>query len=256
MADSEVHMLDHPKDRERGATIVKPSRSMLLVRSTAASLILLLLVGLAHFACVQDTWVEVPPLHPGDMTQTELEAWQSELARIKDALEEINDEHEYRRKEYECDSFSDYTAGELTKRCFIVKRAMSYAFEYPDGRTGLHHWLFIIVEVGGREVWVPVECTPPNGERQKQYECGCCDTLDGPCPGMRIVQFPRVADEAYHALAAGDLQPGQRFDKRYFGNLVVWNVSVTAECGNSPPTDSERLSHQPCPRGEFIIRVR
>jgi hypothetical protein len=242
------------EDREH-LTMVRPRRALLLARSAAASLILILLIGLAYFGCVQDTWVEVHPLHPGDMTETELEAWQVELARINEALQEIDNEHEYRRKEYECDSFSDYTAGELTGRCFIVKRAMSYAFEYPDGRTGLHHWLFIIIEVGDREVWVPVECTPPNGERQKQHECGCCDGPDGRCPGMRMVQFPRVADETYHALAMSVLKQGQRFDSRYFGSIIVWDAIAVLECGTPSPEASEPPPHQPCPRDEFIIWI-
>lgn len=217
--------------------MVKTRRPLYLSYVVAGLLALLLLVGLAQIACVRDTWTEVPPFHPGDMTPAELQAWQAELARINDALEEINDEHEYKRKEYECDSFSDYTAGELTKKCFTVRRAMSYAFVYPDGRTGLHHWLFVIVEVGGREILVPVECTPPNGERQKQYECDCCEGSDSGCAGLRIVQFPRVADAAYHSLVTAELRPGQRFDERYFGSIIVWDVAPTEQCSDSPPPD-------------------
>lgn len=217
--------------------MLKTARGSRLSHCITASLVLLLIAGLAQIACVQDTWIEVPHLHPGDMTLSELEAWQAELGMINDALEEINDEHEYKRKEYECDSFSDYTAGELAGRCFAVRRAMSYTFQYPDGRTGLHHWIFVIVEVGDRELWVPVECTPPNGERQKQYECDCCAEAEDVCARMRIGQFPRIADEAYHSLAIGELKPGQRFDERYFGSIIVWDVAGAAGCEAPMPFD-------------------
>jgi len=220
---------------------------------TAASLIALLLIGLVQPACVRDVWVEVYPLHPGDLTPSQLQAWRVESSRIDEALEGINDQHEYIRREYECDSFSDYTAGELARKCFTVKRAMTYTFEYPDGRRGLHHWLFIVVEVGGRELWVPVECTPPNGERQKQYECDCCDEPGGACPGLRIIQYPRIADEAYHALATGGLKPGQRFDGRYFGSIIVWDVATVPECSDSPSPDREPPVHPPHPADGLVI---
>jgi hypothetical protein len=212
-------------------------------RRLAAGLVLLIAV-LAGAGCVHDTWIEVPTLHPGDMTLSELEAWQMEVARIDDALEEINDEHEYKRREYECDSFSDYTAGELTGRCFVVKRAMSYTFQYPDGRTGLHHWIFVVVEIGSRELWVPVECTPPPGERQKQYGCDGAEA-DGGCQGLRVRQFPMVADEAYHSLLAGELKPGQRFDERYFGSIIVWDVAA-AECTATSPPDRQYGGGRAC----------
>lgn len=218
----------------------------------AASLIVLL-ISFVQTACVRDVWVEVSPLHPGELTPSQLQAWQMESARINQALEEINDQHEYRRKEYECDSFSDYTAGEMATKCFTVKRAMSYTFEYQDGRTGLHHWIFIVVEIGAKEVWVPVECTPPNGERQKQYECDCCDGPSDVCPGGRIVQFPRVADEAYQALTTGDLKPGQRFDSRYFGNIIVWDVATMPECGDCSSPDPEPSYHPLYPTDGLVL---
>lgn len=195
-----------------------------------ASLMVILLAGLVQLACVQDFWVDVSPLHPGDMAPAELEIWQAELARINEALEGINDEHEYKRKEYECDSFSDYTAQELAKECFTVKRAMSYTFEYPDGRTGVHHWLFIVVKAHDTEVWVPVECTPPNGETQKQYESDCCDAPDGQCPTIRIEQLPRIAYEGCGYLATVDPAPDRRFEERYFGSTIIWDVAAAQEC--------------------------
>jgi len=173
------------------------------------------------------------------MTAAERQAWHIELGRIHDALEDINDEHKYRKKEYECDNFSDYTAGELAKKCFTVKRAMSYTFETSDERTGLHHWVFIIVKVGDREVWVPIECTPPDGQRQKQYECDCCDPPDDRCPNVRIDQWPKIADKAYYDLVTGELQSGQRFDERYFGNIIVWDVPIMAQCRDPLPVDSD-----------------
>lgn len=233
--------------------MVKTARPLWLSHCIALSLILLLIIGLAQAACVQDTWIEVPPLHPGDMTSAELEVWQVELGRINDAMEEIDDEHEYKRKEYECDGFSDYSAGELAKRCFRVKRAMSYTFQYPDGRTGPHHWLFVIVEVGDREVWAPVECTPPNGERQKQYECDCCDAPDDGCPGVRIGQFPRMADEAYHGLVTGEVRLGQKFDERYFGNIIVWDVATMPECSDSSSPGRESGGRETCPADRLVV---
>ncbi|MFP3898980.1 MAG: hypothetical protein ACLFVD_06685 [Dehalococcoidia bacterium] len=217
----------------------------------AASLMLVLLTSLFQIACVRDFWVEVPPLHPGDMTAAELDVWQAELGRINGALQEINDEHEYKRKEYECDSFSDYTAQELAKECFTVKRAMSYTFEFPDGRTGVHHWLFVITEVGDREGWVPVECTPPNGERQKQYESDCCDASDGQCPAARIEQFPRVATETYSYLATAEQALGERFDESYFGTIIVWGVTPMPKC-----TENSLMGGGACSPGRAAILAR
>ena len=239
----------HRTEGKEPAAIVHKSGVWPLLRCVGAALVLI--AGLAGVACVQDTWVEVPALHPGDMTPSELEAWQVELGRINDALTEIDDEHEYKRKEYECDSFSDYTAGELAARCFVVKRAMSYTFQYQDGRTGLHHWIFVVVQIVGREVWVPVECTPANGERQKQYGCDGGAGANGGCPSLRVGQLPRVADEAYYSLVASALKSGQRFDERYFGSIIVWDVAT--ECSAPLPTDREPAGGRACPPGNAVV---
>jgi hypothetical protein len=234
-------MLRYRENKQRRG-MVKPSRVVAVSFCIAVCLIVLPMIGLAQLACVQDFWIDVPPLHPGDMTQRGCQAWQVESGRINDALVAINDEHEYERKEYECNDFSDYTAGELAKECLTVKRAMSYSFEYPDGRTGLHHWVFIIVKVDGREVWVPIECTPPNGQRQKQSECDGCDALDDGCADRGTDEWPKIAHEPYYDLVTGELESGQRFDERYFGSIIVWDVATMTECRDPLPVNSGTLS--------------
>jgi len=240
-------MLGHRESNERWR-IIKPSRVVAASFYIAACLVLLPVIGLAQLACVQDFWIDVPPLHPGDMTQRECQAWQVESGKINDALAAINDEHEYKSKEYECNDFSDYTAGELAKKCFTVKRAMSYSFEYPDGGTGLHHWVFIIVKVGDREVWVPIECTPPNGQRQKPSECDGCDPLDDGCADSGTARWPKIAGEPYYDLVTGELESGPSFDERYFGSIIVWNVTTMPECRDPLPVNSDTL-----PAGRLAI---
>jgi len=240
-------MLHHREKNERWG-IIKPSRVVAASFYIAACLVLLPVIGLAQLACVQDFWIEVPALHPGDMTQRECQAWQVESGKINDALAAIDDEHEYKRKEYECNNFSDYTAGELAKECFTVKRAMSYTFEYPDARTGLHHWVFIIVKVGDREVWVPIECTPPNGQRQKPSECDGHDPLDDGCGDSGSDRWPKIARQSYYDLVTGELESGQRFDERYFETIIVWNVTTMTECRDPLPVNSGTL-----PAGRLTI---
>ncbi len=158
----------------------------------------LVLVSCQDWGSSQD----LQPQHPKDLTEQELQEWYEHQDKIEEALEEIDDPHTYKRKEYECNKFSDYTANELAKKGFKVKRAMTEDF---DGE-GQHHWVIIIVKVGDKEIWVPVECTPPEGQKQKQ---------EG-----RLDQWPRIPVQP-------DESGRSKFDKRYFKGVKVKDVNIS-----------------------------
>lgn len=198
--------------------MAEKKRTLWIPHCIAALIILLLMSAFAQVAHGQADWTEknVSPLHPKDMTQTERQEWDKKLDEINKALDEISDPNEYERNEYECNKFSDFTAAKLEEKCFTVKRAMSTEFEFPDGTTGQHHWVFIVTKVDNKEVWVPVECSPPEGQKQKQEE--------------RVDQWPLVAHDKGYFDPEGRLRPGDKFDERYFGKIKVKDVPKTTQC--------------------------
>jgi len=182
-------------------------------------------------AYCQADWKQsnVVHLHPKDMTEQERQQWTDKLKKIEDALEEVSDPNKYEKGKYECNNFSDFTAQQLAAKCFTVKRAKSTKFRFADNTTGEHHWVFIVTKVGNKEVWVPVECSPPEGEKQKGEEWESLQRRDKiRTPGD---QWPKIAyDEGYCDPNTGAPKFGGKFDERYFGNIQIKDVPKPEGC--------------------------
>jgi len=168
-------------------------------------------------------------LHPKDMTEHERRQWTNKLKTIEDALEEVEDQNKYEKGKYECNNFSDFTAQQLAAKCFTVKRAKCTKFRFADNTTGEHHWVFIVTKIGNKEVWIPIECTPPEGERQKG------ETWDSPQRADKVRSpadaWPKVAyDEGRSDLDIPDLGLCDKFDERYFGNIQIKDVPKPEGC--------------------------
>lgn len=200
---------------------------MLGTRNRWRTLVLVLLITAgSQVALGQIGWTDtdLPYLNPADLAEAERRAWDTWLERFNAALDAINDENPYRTGEYECNRFADSTARELQLRGFTVKRAMSTSFQAWDGTTGQHHWVFVIIGVRNEadeetEVWVPVECTPPEGERQKD---------EG-----RAARWPRIPFEGDGG-GVGREALGDRFDPRYFRGVCIRDAPNTRSSAQGP----------------------
>lgn len=206
-----------------------------LVRLWGVLLAMTLVLLLCALIAVADggwTDKQVEAVHPKDMTQVERAQWNEKMQKLEQALEQVNDPNKYEEGKYECNDFSDFAAKKLAEMCYTVKRAKSMQFTFPDGTKGEHHWVFVVVKVGDRVVWVPVECSPPEGEKQKG------EKWDDPQrqernPRMEGDQWPWVEyEKEYFDPDTLKLMPGYKFNDRYFGKLKIRDVAKKQGCAD------------------------
>lgn len=172
-----------------------------------------------------------------DTTTTCRLEWQAIEDAIEEALLEVDNPYKYGEevdgRPYRCAQFSDYTADQLRRELpaavqakweesglegpapnVEVLRARDMAWE-PDG----HEWVFVKVIICEKSVWIPIESSPPSGQKQKYKRCerenctACADCKEGWVKREEFNIWPRIqyGDD-------GSVPP--QFDERYFKDSV------------------------------------
>jgi len=135
--------------------------------------------------------------------------WSDVRGTIETALDNVDDTHRYGQivqgRPYRCAPFSDYTADNIVlPEEYQVIRAR--VLNDPTHPNNGHEWLYIRVTICGEDVWIPIECTPPDdGGDQKRAADGTMREEQNQCP--------RIAYE--------DRQAETDFDPTYFGAVEI-----------------------------------